>query len=211
MQPPAWTKKFLGSTRGRVVQLLREGERSVNDLAAVLSVTDNAVRAHLATLERDGLVRQTGERPGVRKPEALFGLTPQAELLFPKAYDLVLRILLDTLSSRLAPDEVEAVLEEVGRRIATLHEGLDQSRPLRERVDRACHLLQQMGGLAEVHEQPEQFVIRGRSCPLTAAVDGHPEVCRLAESLLAEYIGAPVREACDRSGAPRCAFTVQKA
>src|SRR5881398_826577 len=49
-------KRFFESTRGRIVLLLRASEKTVNDLAAHLQLTDNAVRAHLLSLERDGLV-----------------------------------------------------------------------------------------------------------------------------------------------------------
>ncbi len=46
--------------RQRVLAALRTGSRTVNDLAGGLHVTDNAVRGHLAALERAGLVRATG-------------------------------------------------------------------------------------------------------------------------------------------------------
>ena len=59
-----WSNRFLSSTRGQVVQLLRRGEATVNELAAALSLTDNAVRSHLSTLERDGLVSTVGQADG---------------------------------------------------------------------------------------------------------------------------------------------------
>jgi DeoR family suf operon transcriptional repressor len=69
-----WSKRFLSSTRGQVVKLLRRGEATVNELAEALSLTDNAVRSHLSGLERDGLVHQSGKRTVTRKPEALYSL-----------------------------------------------------------------------------------------------------------------------------------------
>ena len=44
--------RFLASTRGQIVILLRQGHATVDDLATTLGLTDNAVRAHLAGLER---------------------------------------------------------------------------------------------------------------------------------------------------------------
>jgi len=46
--------------RGQIVTLLGRSGRTVEELARVLGFTDNGVRAHLAVLERDGLVRQRG-------------------------------------------------------------------------------------------------------------------------------------------------------
>lgn len=59
-----WNQRFLSSTRGQIILLLRRKSRTVEGLAQELRLTDNAVRAHLATLERDGLVLQRGVRRG---------------------------------------------------------------------------------------------------------------------------------------------------
>ena len=64
MQRTKWNKRLLASTRGRILALLRDEHRTVNDLSAALHLTDNAVRAHLLSLERDGLVQQRGMRRG---------------------------------------------------------------------------------------------------------------------------------------------------
>jgi predicted ArsR family transcriptional regulator len=66
-----WRRRFLDSTRGRILALLQAESRVVNELAETLELTDNAVRAHLTSLERDGLVQQLGTRPGLRKPHVL--------------------------------------------------------------------------------------------------------------------------------------------
>ena len=58
MDAIALGRRFLESTRGQVVLLLRRGARTVEELAQALGLTDNAVRSHLAALERDGLVRR---------------------------------------------------------------------------------------------------------------------------------------------------------
>ena len=56
---------FFASTRGRIVLIMRRGARTVDELATALHLTDNAVRAHIATLERDGLVEEQAVRRGV--------------------------------------------------------------------------------------------------------------------------------------------------
>ena len=62
-----WNQRFLSTTRGRIITLLRRAGRSVEELAQALDLTHTAVRAHLAALERDGLVQQRSERRGKRK------------------------------------------------------------------------------------------------------------------------------------------------
>ncbi len=206
MRATRWDERFFASTRGQVVTLLRRGRRTVDELARALGLTDNAVRAHLTALERDGLVRQGGVRRGVGKPAYAYDLTPEAERLFPKAYGALLHELLDVLAERLPSDALGDVLREVGHRVAVGHAAPDGD--LRERVQHAVALLGELGGLADCEERDGGFVIRGCSCPLAAAVAGHPEACLLAETLLTDVIGAPVRQVCDPGPPPRCRFEV---
>ncbi len=199
-----WDKRFFASTRGQIIALLRRKISTVDELAQALDLTDNAVRAHLATLERDGLVHQQGVRRGSGKPAYSYRLSPEAERLFPKPYAPVLRQLLDVLDKRMAPEEVEALLRTVGHELAS---GLSVAEGgIRARLEAAVAVLNELGGLAELEEHDGAFVIRGYSCPLAAVVPGHPEVCRLAETLVSEVAGVPVKEHCDRGEPLRCCF-----
>lgn len=204
-----WDQRFFASTRGQIVVLLRRTSHTVEELAQALDLTDNAVRAHLATLERDGLVQQRGVRRGAGKPAFVYDLTPEAERLFPKAYGPVLHHLLDTLTEQMAPEQIEALLRTVGRRIAV--ERAEPTGDLQARLAAAVETLNELGGLAELEEQESSFVICGYRCPLERVVQGHPEVCKCAEALLTEIIGAPVQERCERGNPLRCCFEISKA
>lgn len=199
-------RRFFESTRGQIVTILRGSACTVEELAAQLKLTDNAVRAHLSTLERDGLVRQSGLRRGPRKPHFTYVLTHEADALFPKAYDALLNQLIAVLKNRLKPEEIEAVLREVGSAVAAgAPAGGDD---LESRVRTALTVLEAIGGAATIEEQEDKFVIQGSGCPLAAAVSVHPEVCQLAETLVAEIVKAPVHEYCDREGRPKCRFEI---
>ena len=204
-------ERFFDSTRGRIVGLLRGTTKTVNELAEELGLTDNAVRAHLLSLERDGLVQQSGIQQGYRKPHFAYELTHEAENLFPKAYDALLNQLITVLKGRLTPGTLEEVLREVGRSIADQQIQDQQIGDLGSRAQRALKVLVALGGSATVEREDDKLVIRSRSCPLAAAVSEHPEVCELAEALIAEIVGAPVQEHCDRDGPPKCCFEIREA
>ena len=202
-------QKFLESTRGRIVALLRRSGRTVEELARALGLTDNGVRAHLATLERDGIVRQRGSvrrGSGGGKPAYVYELAPEAEDLFPKAYAPVLLRLLDVLSERLGPEKSEELLRAAGHGLVKGKSA--PSDDTRAQLEGAVEVLNELGGLAELEERDGAFVIRGYSCPLAAVTPDHPEVCRMAETLSTELADVPVREHCDRGERPRCCFEI---
>ena len=201
-------KRFFESTRGRVVKSVRGTRKTVNELSKELGLTDNAVRAHLLSLERDGLIKQSGIQRGTRKPHFSYELTEEAEHLFPKAYDAILNQLIAALKGRLSPAALKEVLHEVGRSLAGAQGAARKGGNLETRAARALSALEAIGGSAHIQKENGKLYIRSEGCPLAAAVAEHPEVCGLAENLVSEIIGMEVHERCDREGTPRCRFEV---
>jgi predicted ArsR family transcriptional regulator len=203
-----WDSKFLMTTRGQVVAELRRGSRTVEELRQTLGITDNAVRAHLAVLERDGIAHQVSTRPSGRRPAVVYELTEEAERNFSRAYLPVLTRLVEALSDRMSADDLEVILRDVGERLAADQPSLTGS--LRERAEGAAAVLTGLGGLAEVEETRDMIVIRGYSCPLADAVRSHPATCQAARALVSELVGVAVTEACDKGARPRCCFEIRK-
>jgi predicted ArsR family transcriptional regulator len=202
---PNRDERFFASTRGRVVSLLRGSSRTVDELAAELGLTDNAIRGHLAHLERDGLIRHGELRRRGGKPAYTYELTPEADRLFPRAYGLLLNQLLRVLAERLSAGEIAAVLDEVGHRLPV---GPPAQGDLGARVEHAAAVLTRLGGDAEVEAVEGGYLIRGCACPLAAAVDATPVACLMAEALLSDIVGSPVRQTCEHDPIPQCRFVV---
>jgi predicted ArsR family transcriptional regulator len=203
-----WERHFGDSTRGRIVAILRRGWRSVDEIAATLGLTDNAVRAHIATLERDGVVAAAGSRRDgtVGKPATLYGVAEGADTLFSSAYAPALSAIIAELESRHPLPEVESILRAAGARL-----GPRASGTLAERVGDAATLLTELGADADVVETAEGFEIRGNGCALSQAVSSHPETCCMVEQLLAEVTGGKVCERCERGqNPPRCSFLISE-
>ena len=193
MKPTRGDKRFWSSTRGQIVLMLRSAGRTVNDLAGALGLSGNAVRTHLDRLERDGLVHATGTRPGIRKPNVTYGLTPDAEHLFPKMYGPVLRELLNVLSEHLPAKKLDEIIRATARGMAAEHRSVVKAKKLPERIAEAVGVLTEGGGACETEKNNGMLVVHCYDCPLTIAALGHPEICRLIEMMLAELIGARVK------------------
>lgn len=208
MKKQPWRERLLDSTRGRILALLRAKPRTVNDLAAALKLTDNAVRSHLVSLERDGLIHRQGTRRGVRKPHFSYGLAAGAEQIFPKAYGPVFNMFVGVIAQRLTASQLNVCMREVGRSVAREYiDGLPKKNR-RERLAAAVDVLNELGGVATLHKENGRHFIRGSNCPLAAVTADHPEACLIAESLLTELVGTPVKQYCTKESPPRCCFKI---
>jgi predicted ArsR family transcriptional regulator len=208
MKATRWDKRFWTSTRGRIILLLRGEDHAVKELAVATGLTTNAVRTHLDRLERDGLVHPSGTRPGTRRPNIMYGLTPEAERLFPKMYGPVLRKLLDVLADNLPPKKLDELVRMTGRRMALDYRPAVKGEKLEKRVAEAIAVLGEGGGACKPEKHDGKLIVRCYVCPLTLAADGHPEVCRLVEAMLANLLGVRVKQRCEAEQSPHCVFEI---
>jgi predicted ArsR family transcriptional regulator len=204
-------KQILDSSRGRVVALLQRGALTVEKIASNFGLTANAVRAHITAMERDGVVRRVGRQPGTTRPSYVYELTPEVEQLLSRAYIPLLAHLVQVFAKGLASDRVDALLRAAGKELADeLIAGKRLSGGLRTRVALASELMnEQLGAVTHVDENGG-YIIRGVGCPLAALTGKHPAVCLSMESFVAEVVGTPVHECCDRTTRPRCCFEIQR-
>jgi predicted ArsR family transcriptional regulator len=204
-------QQLLDSSRGRIVTRLRRGGLTVDDIAAQLGLTPNAVRAQMTAMERDGVVRRVGRRPGTTRPSHVFELTPEVEQLLSEAYLPFLTQLVRLFANALPAQQVDTVMRDVGKGLANdLPIGKRPPGSVRARVTVASELLNKHLGAVTHVEGNGGYVIRGVACPLAALTGKHPAVCLAMESLLTELIGTAVHECCDRSGRPQCCFEIKE-
>jgi len=207
-----WERSIGGAMRGRIIALLRRGERTVDELAAELGVTDNAVRAHVDLLEREGIVAQTRVRRdgAVGKPATLYAIAPRASATLSAAYAPVLAALAAALRERMPRRDLEVLYRDAGRRLA---ENQDESgaRSFEKRVRAAAELLATLGAELDVARVDDGFMLQGHACPLADAVRADPSVCQAIRELVSGVTGESVRECCDRGGeSPKCRLEIRR-
>jgi predicted ArsR family transcriptional regulator len=200
--------RFHDSTRGRIVALLRRGAKTVEELAAELGLTDNAVRLHLSTLERDAVVVARGVRRagGVGKPATEYEISAAAEPGFSEAYIPFLTTLLASVGEKLGSTELRGIMRDVGRRLAAANP--EVAGDPHAQAQRASQILNALGGVTTVEKEGNRYAIKGCSCPLSVAVNERAEVCLAVQTMLRDVTGLTVKEDCDRSERPRCHFVV---
>ena len=205
------TDRFLTSTRGKILARLLREPLTVADLAAEEGISVNAARTHVNGLERDGYVERFRLKHTASKPAAMYRATPEGEALFPKAYEPVLRALMDEIEGELGPESV-GVLQNVGARLARKHAGRRTSAnpTTEERIEIALDLLTELGAVLEVkHLSSGAIRVEGSGCPLSGAVREHPDLCGMIAAMLEEITFLPVEQCCRNDDErPSCRFLI---
>ena len=151
---------------------------------------------------------QLGTVKDVRKPHYIYGLSSDARELFPRPYGILFNRLLSSLKSTLRTPAILARLRDVGTGIGSqVSAGLAPERSAR--LEAALEAIESLGGAAELAAESKQTVIRSQGCPFAEAVEAHPEVCKVTESMLQSILETEVTEVCDRSASPKCKFVVK--
>lgn len=167
--------------------LKKQNIATATEISAALRVTPANVRHHLSLLEADGLVevaslRGQGQRGRPQKVYRL-GDAVLGDNLAPLA---------DALLGQVSPEQVESMLQALGRALAgPLPE---RSTPLMRRLALTVERLNAMRYHArwEAHSTGPRIVLG--HCPYAAVIEGHPELCRMDAILLQMLLGVSVEQ-----------------
>ena len=180
---------------------------TVEELAAALRLTSNAVRNQLRTLEEGMLVERKGRRTGVSKPAVLYSITLAGQIQFSTLYLPVLTEFLQVAEGQCAGKQLLTFMRQTGRSLAKRYP--KPSGALNSRVADAARLLRSFGGLTVVEKRDGSLIVSSKACPLAALTAENSAACRVIEGLLSEYVSASVQTCCDTADDPRCCFSIQ--
>lgn len=170
-------------TRRYILDILKErGEATVDDIVADLQkhrekqITAVTVRHHLTRLQEEHLIMSPNMRhrntPG--RPQHVYMLTDKAVAQFPNNYQNLAQALLKGLSSHIAEDGINVILEEAANHMA--QDASIPNVPIEERLDLVVEYLNQHGYEAywEVDAESRNYILHTCNCPYhNLAQDDH--------------------------------------
>ena len=179
---------------------------SAREIARVLKLSAATVRHHLRVLASDGRLEMTSVRGrDVRgRPEKIYSL-PRAALgdNLAALSDVLLteagpRVPMETLAGRLA------------RRLTG--ESSADAQPLPKRLNLTVEKFNQMNYHARWEAGAEGPRILFAHCPYAAILEKHPELCRMDQALLKEFMGQAAAQIfrAGKDGSSVCVFIVGK-
>jgi predicted ArsR family transcriptional regulator len=123
-------------------------------------------------------------------------------------YGPALRQLLNVLVEHLPAKKLDEFIRATGRRLAAEHRSAIKGRKLHDRVKEAIAILTEGGGACEPEKIDGRLIVRCYDCPLTMAAVGHPEICLLIETMLADLLDVRVKQRCEAEPSPQCCFEI---
>jgi predicted ArsR family transcriptional regulator len=204
-------KNGLGASRASVVQQLRaRGASGADELAEALGVTKQCVRKHLDVLEREGYVEHAPARGDRGRPAHVFRLTPKAEELFPKRYDLFAKSVLRQVGEVWGERGLNAVFCGCASEVVTEFGPQLEGLTFDARIGRLTELLGEAGYEAEAERLGDgSYLLTEWNCPQADLAREYRQLCDQELVVYRELLGTEVfRESRIAGGASRCAYRV---
>ncbi|WP_276356412.1 helix-turn-helix transcriptional regulator [Cohnella caldifontis] len=204
------------STRSQLLQMLKtQGSCSTSDMAKAMGITEMAVRRHIQTMEKDGLIRSTLVRQSMGRPSYRYSLTEQADDLFPKNYPQLTLDLLSELEEQPGGKELIGRMFE-GRRdkLGTKYRERMHNLSLQERVAELAEIQNVGGYMTEWLQDPKDpgtYRLYEYNCPVAQVANRYRQACQCERQLFEQLLEADVeRTECLADGGPRCTYQIRQ-
>lgn len=148
----------LGNSKKRILEELMDRSMTIGELSSKLNIQNNAIREHLDNLENMGYISFRFSKSGVGRPKKYYFITRKGMELFPKKYDLLLKILLDELTHEQGREWVKDFLKRAGERIVKNSQGQEQD------IHSLLNFYNGLGCMASATEKDGSIVIKRKNC-----------------------------------------------
>lgn len=197
------------TTRERFLSLLlrQKAGLTIDELSESLSISRNAVRQHLAALERDGLVAAGAVRRGVGRPSQVYLLTPLGAEQFPRQYSLLSGWILSALSTTYGAEGTTQILKQIASDLAKQFGPHVEGENVAQRAEAVTAVLNQLGYQATTEQAESGTAISAINCVYHHLAADFPAICDLDIQLIERLTGARVEHTeCMVRGGHCCRF-----
>jgi DeoR family suf operon transcriptional repressor len=205
----------ISSRQQQILNLLLESKAGlcIDEIAAALGISRNAVQQHLNKLERDGYVELGSLNKTAGRPVRSFVLTEAGFNSFPKQYAWFSELILSSLKEKMGHEAFLDYLRQLGLSLSqTLlprFEGLTMERKIEE-------LIKVMDSLgfqtrAGENEAGPQQSIEAFNCVYHDLANKHEEICEFDRTLISTLLDREIDHTeCMSKGGAKCCFKIKK-
>ena len=182
-------------TRRAITKLLKtEGPIDSAQLAERLGLTAMAIRQHLYTLQREGLVTSEERPVPIGRPAKFWRLTREADRLFPEAYAELSVALIDSVKDAFGEEGLERVLtSRCARQRTDYAKRIKPNAPLKKKLEALAQVRSEEGYMAEIRKEGEgSYLLVENHCPICAAANACQGFCSTELELFRSVLGPGV-------------------
>lgn len=194
-----------------LLQMLKnQGPASAGSLAKSLGLTREAARQQLVQLQQQGLI-ETQIAPSAKagRPTLLFHLTNKGEHQFPKQYDQLSVLLIDTISEQFGDEQVVHLLSAITDKQVAEWQTKLIGLTLKEKLQALKDFYLPNDPYIEVIEDEKGLWLVEYNCPFLNLAIQRPALCSITVSTLSRLLGVKVqREKRFQNGDGQCAFLI---
>jgi predicted ArsR family transcriptional regulator len=201
------------STRERILHLMKTaGPLSAKELTTELQITEMAVRRHLGTMERDGLIESKMIRQTPGRPTAVYGLTELAEGLFPKKYHSLTLDLLDELAEESGEGMVDRLFDRRKEKLSRKYMADMQGKSLTDKVRTLSEIQNDNGYMTELQQTDGgEYVLMEHNCPISQIANRYNHACDCELKLFESLLDADVeRTECLAQQGKKCVYVIRQ-
>lgn len=202
------------TTRERFLGLLlrQKAGLTIDELSESLAISRNAVRQHLAALERDGLVAAGAVRRGVGRPSQVYLLTELGAEQFPRQYSLLSGWILSALDATYGSAGTTQLLGQIASDLAKQFGPQVAGEEMAERAEAVAGILNRLGYEATAEQSELGAAISAINCVYHHLAAEFPIICELDIQLIEQLTGARVAHTeCMVRGGHCCRFRLMDA
>jgi len=201
------------STKDKILTLLKkEAQLTVNELASLLGITEMAVRKHLNTIERDGLLRISEVRQPMGRPLQVYSLSSKAQEAFPNNYETLTVEFLHDLKELHGEDIIDYLLEKRSERLKNSYLPTMANKEPQQKIEALRDIQDEKGYMAEFTKIDDNtYEIIEYNCPISAVANSFKQACACETELFKEVLGTDdvKRITCKADNDHHCRFLIK--
>lgn len=167
---------------------------SIDELAAKLEISRNAVKQHLVVLEKQQLVKEAALNSTGGRPARSYTLTEGGVNRFPKQYAWFCNLMLSDLAAELSTEALEKMMWNMGVKLAQSLAPQFSQKNEEQKLAALVELMQGLGYHAELERQDGRTSIKAVNCVYHDLAQQHPEICMFDQALIATLLEKPIQQ-----------------
>jgi Predicted transcriptional regulator len=202
-----------GSRQEQILTLLLNASNglSIDDMAAKLDISRNAVKQHLVVLEKQQLVKEGILTSTGGRPARCYALTEQGVNHFPKQYAWFCNLLLNDLAAEMTPESLEKMMWNMGVKLANSLAPQFGHKNTQQKLEALVELMQSLGYHAELEQQEGGQSIKAVNCVYHDLAQQHPALCHFDQALITTLLEKPVEQiSCMAKKDCACRFNIAR-